>query len=907
MFYVPKDTQKTYTTTFKDFKGVDFSNSKLNVEPFRATDMKNMVYDGVNHKRPSWIEVLKLDGKINGCWSFRDSDGNIQTIVHSGNKIYRITKENEDDGFDVNSIKTKEIDITPNEVTINDERSFGIVRENKLYILCGTYLVYDGEVVKPVADDEDTYIPTTTIGITREDSTYDTRTSFEAVNMLSSKRKNKMIGTPFEDMIINIGDTIDTKLAFYTHINFTKLTEDTTIFQSKWVVEGGYELYSIKYQHSPRLIYYDKSTNTGEGGYVAENIWTASNEWVKLISDFEFKGEVLINKPIGNDYFCYKTKENTYILDTLIDNERTLFDIDYLTLQNINGNVSYKVNTIELQKLKVDDFIRPMDLNITIGKVETTLDGKFTKVIFYTNFAPVMEGQSNITVTFTKKNQTNIDAINGCKFAELWSVKGGHYLFMSGNSNKPNIDWHSDYSYDSTMQVYSDFTYIPDLSYTIIGSEEDNVMGYTIIGDDTLSIQKEANGQRDTLYLRTASLDYALTYGGKEYYKVAFHLTQGATGEGVISSYCSDNLLNDNLFLSKNGVFGLSLTSNIKSNERYALERSGLINGKLIKETDLSNACSVVYKGRYYLSINNASGDCYVADSRFKNYVSVDLPNTFSYEWWFWDNIKARLFFIKNDELYFGTDTGQICKFDFNTKDFADKHYKTIDSITLGIDNKFYISPNDTEVLETLKDGDRIRLKQISADEELDLYYKDVDGLTKKLDFECEVCNFDKENQSFQLLWYCEIDKTIIPYSIVIDETTPISSFEGYFVCRNNVESYFATCITDGGTPIYTKKLLSLYVTPESICSGDITVGILASRHTNIPITVEGNQVLDFSDMDFANFTFNTDDFYKVKPYKINKNCNYFGLYFGSKSDKDCAINSIIVTYLRTKLNKGVR
>ena len=105
MFYVPSNTQKTYELTLKDFKGVDFTNTKINVLPNRATVMKNMIWkDGINQKRPPYEEVLKyekvtevdgestityrrkLSGKINGCWSFTDTLKNKHTIVHCGNK-----------------------------------------------------------------------------------------------------------------------------------------------------------------------------------------------------------------------------------------------------------------------------------------------------------------------------------------------------------------------------------------------------------------------------------------------------------------------------------------------------------------------------------------------------------------------------------------------------------------------------------------------------------------------------------------------------------------------------------------------------------------------------------------------------------------------------------------------------
>ena len=44
-----------------------------------------------------------------------------------------------------------------------------------------------------VEDDVDTYIPTTTIGITEVDSGISARTALDDVNLLSSLRKNKLV------------------------------------------------------------------------------------------------------------------------------------------------------------------------------------------------------------------------------------------------------------------------------------------------------------------------------------------------------------------------------------------------------------------------------------------------------------------------------------------------------------------------------------------------------------------------------------------------------------------------------------------------------------------------------------------------------------------------------------------
>ena len=63
--------------------------------------------------------------------------------------------------------------------------------------------------------------------------------------------------------------------------------------------------------------------------------------------------------------------------------------------------------------------------------------------------------------------------------------------------------------------------------------------------------------------------------------------------------------------------------------------------------------------GKYYLAINN---NVYVADSRYKSYEKNSQTEDFQYEWYFWKDLPVRVWFMFNNGLYFGTDTGDICK-----------------------------------------------------------------------------------------------------------------------------------------------------------------------------------------------------------------------------------------------------
>jgi len=194
-FVADNDTEKAIT--FKNFMGVDFTNAKMNVAPNRATNMKNYIYEnGVNRKRPSWNEVAKGSGKVNGVWQYYDTKREEHIIAHIGTKLYRVFKRDETtSGFDINSVYTHLEELTlPIGVTLTDEISYGITNDEKLFLLCGAYLVYDGTSIKLVT--ENAYIPTTAIGISKQGSAlYENKyIPFEKPNKLSPKRKNRLFG-----------------------------------------------------------------------------------------------------------------------------------------------------------------------------------------------------------------------------------------------------------------------------------------------------------------------------------------------------------------------------------------------------------------------------------------------------------------------------------------------------------------------------------------------------------------------------------------------------------------------------------------------------------------------------------------------------------------------------------------
>ena len=905
-FVADNDTEKAIT--FKNFMGVDFTNTKMNVAPNRATNMKNYIYEnGVNRKRPSWNEVAKGSGKVNGVWQYYDTNREEHIIAHIGTKLYRVFKRDETtSGFDINSVYTHLEELTlPIGVTLTDEISYGITNNEKLFLLCGAYLVYDGTTIKLVT--ENAYIPTTAIGISKQGSTlYENKyIPFEKPNKLSPKRKNRLFGETYEE--VKEGDV----LVYKTIIIDTKATMDlletNDVSSPLLKVEGAVRTHyvistttEIKY----RRVETDQST-------YEEVLWTSSGGWTT--NQIIVTGTVLNVKRLSDQFLFYYGVKNEYKLDGKADLGRPIkVEINYVTYNLVDNNYVPVTKTIELNV--ADYFSLKDERGIEFGKVIFREDATYLRL--YDPFEPLDKAKENIIVTYEKANAENISDINKCTFGTLFNAQGGQFLFLSGNPDKPNYDWHSDYSLETAIKTMSDFTYFPETSYTAIGSHNEKNIGYTILGDGSMAIHKEATTKKDILYIRTSYLGNALgplgepvtDIYGNAMKEVFFTINQSAVGEGMIARNTSDNLLGDNLFLSRNGVFGLALSQNITSSERYALDRSWQINGKLTQEENLKNATAIAFDNRYYLAVN---GNCYVADARFKNYISTDMPDTFSYEWWFWDNIPARLFFVINNELYFGTEQGQICKFMFDRTDLNDKTYIAVqrDSITYN-DGVFTISEAYDELIEQLKDGDGIRIKELVLEGENEVEYDLQYALFENqeevntMDFEVPIAKIN-ESGDFVLVNHITSDGTVVPYDIITREGH--SGFVAYFILKNKVESFFTLPITNFGTSLFAKKITGISITPEKITNSIANILIRTRNFKEKEVDVSNAGLFNFADIDFANFTFDTDDFYTSINKKLNIKCNYAEVTFASTNDRDSILHEIVLTYKITNKNRGVR
>ena len=831
------------TLQLSDFKGVDFSSSALSVRRDRASNMRNFINEyGVNKKRNGWNELIKIkyggqSQRINGIFEYVNGSRR-EVLVHAGRRFYRLVKSG--GRYSVVDI-TLTSTYTPSKVNtakIKDQRSQAFFNKGRAYIIgCGDYLVYGtwnegvSYELRRVANNTDTYIPTTTISIDNDSVEDDMRGSLDDVNCLSSRRVNQLLGTSetnktwtLDSGSIDNGTTVDIKLE--TMSNGTAVTKQ------------------ISNTGSDKTKLYDGSTQVGT-------------------IDFE------------------------------------------------NGKITFSIAT-----------------------------------------TPQIENRDNIFVTFEHTVEGYIDRIANCNFGVLFGVNGNtDRLFLAGNAEYPNIDFHSE---------SEDYTYFGDRNSSAMGSDSVPISGYGRLSDSTLVVYKSETSQEASIFYRTGRYkEYYDSNGNLESIIGEFPTSAGSIGEGVISRYACANFAGDNIILSRNGVFGIVLADNVATTERYTRERSRSINEKLKTHADLSEAVGIVYQNRYYLAVDNV---VYIADSRYKYTSNDDIDNSYNYEWWYWDNCPVRVWANIDNVLYFGSADGQICVFD---NEYTDRTYQdsTSGDLTFDIaDNKVIYNKNiDIE----LSEGDRMTIStagfyaliannavvendRIISDEEKILsfhdgmevyadtvgesglvintkyYVRDVDNGTCSYTLEDESGNkvsiagggfnlykaisnielylANVTEDSFQLKDY-KVGNVLILANY--NSTLPTNPLARFTHTRNVVAEWY-TPIFDLGTNESSKTLLKMVISTEPEVNGKLSFGY-ETRNVNKLINAKGINVFSFDNFSFENFSFDTGfaNSYSVKCNE--RNFNFIIFRFISDNDSNCIVNTFTIIYKINKSNIGVR
>ena len=280
------------------------------------------------------------------------------------------------------------------------------------------------------------------------------------------------------------------------------------------------------------------------------------------------------------------------------------------------------------------------------------------KVTFTAAHSPVLPGQDNILITYSKEITGYAARIEKCTIHALYGYNAINRVFLSGNTDYKPQDWYSE-AYDPT--------YFPDVNYAVIGTGDTAIMGYLKTGK-YLTIIKEDNNQDSTIFMRTGELLNS---------SIVFPAIPSIAGVGAVAKGCFATLGDEPMFLSRRGVYGVIPT--VLTSNYVARDRSFYVDKKLTEEANLKDAVATEWEGYYILSVNSR---CYVLDGRHKS--SDQLGNSdYLYECYYWENVPAACFMADGEKLYFGTSDGRVCK--FNTDAYGVEKYS--DDATFEIRN----------------------------------------------------------------------------------------------------------------------------------------------------------------------------------------------------------------------------
>ena len=512
----------------------------------------------------------------------------------------------------------------------------------------------------------------------------------------------------------------------------------------------------------------------------------------------------------------------------------------------------------------------------------------------------VLSGVSNnISVKFPAKSQL-INPYRG-NIGTTFGINGANdRLFVAGHPDHPNVIFFSE---------IDDPTYFPD-QYTIsVGSSNSKIVGLLRLSDTTMAVFKEPSANDVSLYYIRGRYESIYNDDGsiKKTLPV-FSISAEGFYDAPVNAHACLNFHGDSMFVSKNGVYGIEAQQNISADIRVARDRGLAISSRLSSK-DLSNAVAIAHGSRCYIS--DGYGGCYVADAAYK-YVP-DGALSYNYEWWYWDNVPARVFAIVNDEVWFGTEDKRICRF---SDGYMDVKWNIFDSgmVTIydangneEIDEEEegvfqYVEKSEDSIWENRRVRILNMVKIGNAEIPIDLSYKDL-----------FIYDIDTKKNTFKLSEFpVTRDKD---GKLIEDEYKFIPIKESYFgiyknirmvaYIQNPVKSYWSTPPLDFGNDSMSKSLYSMTVTAESGTNAKFKFGY-ETRGGSMERNMEGTGVFDFNNFDFADFSFENGFQNSFTVRARERNFNFIRFHVLSDEDAPCAVHRISAEYKYNKKNRGV-
>lgn len=602
-------------------------------------------------------------------------------------------------------------------------------------------------------------------------------------------------------------------------------------------------------------------------------------------------------------------------------------DNDYLTF-----------NFVQASKYKIKDSENGYTGIVVVSEGKLTLNSVSENTSAY---APLVPNVPNIKVKLTRP--VNASIITNTKIACEFGAQGGtDRLFIVDNTGNM-VRWSKD----------EDFTYFGEKSWCVCGTSDKSITGMDRLNDSTLLIVKEYSITEPSVFVIKSRISTGINEAGKEKEKIFFSPNGYQVGMGAVGEIVNFN--GECIMVAKDGLYAVSLGENMTVDSRYVLHRSRQISNKLEK-FDLSKAKCVSFNGKFFVYVGGEEQECYVADNKYTTSFEGDIQNVVNYEWWRWTNIPVNVWGFVENELWFGTEDGQLCSFTENFYDETltsfpagkglvyydcehnddncdcgnilgfgfvnDIKFKKGDIFTPTCDfyggittdrfecvngeTRFYLPLNDYLENETIyinnsaytiAKQDLYFSIQYSTDSNEITFYRNYKN--KTLTVTDEVAMSLKDSAGNFPIWSKVVSNGGLNPSI--------NDFSATLSHKEPVVSKWVSGAMDLGTRAYSKSLTYLVLTGEKDLANRLKYG-LKTRFTHRDYELlRANNDLDFAELDLQTVSMDSD-FASSYTNKLNiRNINFLMFYFVSDTAEDVALNSIQIEFKLYKRNIGVR
>lgn len=547
-------------------------------------------------------------------------------------------------------------------------------------------------------------------------------------------------------------------------------------------------------------------------------------------------------------------------------------------------------------------------------------------------YAPLVPDVPNIKVKLTRPFDASIvtSAIKACEFG---AQGGTDRLFIVDNTGN-TVRWSKD----------EDFTYFGEKSWCVCGTSDKSITGMDRLNDSTLLIVKEYSPREPSIFIITGNIMTGETEAGTVDYTALFTPHGYQVGMGAVGEIVNFN--GDCIMVGKDGLYAVSLGENMTVDSRYVLHRSRQISNKL-ERFDLANAKCVSFNGKFFVAVGGEEKECYIADNKYTASFEGDIQNVVNYEWWRWTNIPVNVWGFVGNELWFGTNDGQLCCFSENFYDetFSKLYNGLVDyemedneivGFVLNSDIKVEIGDIFTPTCDFFGGITTDKFECDGSETRFYLPLKDfTDNETIYIDN--KPYQITKHDLYFSIPYTTELTEltiyknyknkplTVIDNIAIVlkdrDGKFPkwsgavatgglnpsITSFTATLSHKEPVVSKWVSGAMDLGTRAYSKSLTYLVLTGEKDLANRLKYG-LKTRFTHRDYELlRANNDLDFTELDLQTVSMDSD-FASSYTKKLNiRNINFLMLYFISDTAEDIALNSVQIEFKLYKRNIGVR